>query len=377
MMVTTVVLGAILLYVCENLDNRDRCNLYWNKLRVLFQQSLCERMNGEEPKKSSKCHSKLSQVIERENPKEVFSTVVRNLEKKYYNFHAVKGIHFTVHEGECFGLFGMSGAGKTTILNMMTLCKAKTSGSIRVNGINYQNDEFKFKSQFGYCPQVAALDPMMTTYETLKYAAWVRGIRRNKIPNTIEFWMERLAIVEFRDCQVQFVPSQTRKQLSVAVAMIGNPPVIFLDEPTTGLGPKSRRIIWNCIREYQHRNGTIVLASQSLLECEYLCNRMAVMDQGQITFIGSSEQFRNKRGKGFKLMIKLKGAADNGAIQSLREKISMSFDSQLMQDEHIIEVSIFRFMFRKKMLIEKREKCCIYLLQFVCTKTTIKHAFLW
>jgi ABC-type multidrug transport system ATPase subunit len=335
MLVTIVVLGAILLYVCEVPYRRDRCNLYWHQL---LQGSLCKKlsgkMNGERiyGVRDEDLELGVRSTVGKNQPYEDYSIVVLGLSKKYLNAQTIEGISFALKKGDCFGLIGKSGAGKTTILNMMTLCETKTSGSIEVNKINCQNDEFQYKSQFGYCPQVDALNPMLTPFETLKFTALVRGIPHRLLANTISYWLERMNIAENRDCQVCRLSFSTKRKLSVAAAIIGNPPVIFLDEPTTGLDPTSRRIIWDCIKEYQNQNKTIVLTSQSMEECEKLCNRMAVINHGQL---GRSQDLMSTYGKGFKLTIELKETmTNNDAVENLKKDVLMPYFSCQRQYKH-------------------------------------------
>jgi ATP-binding cassette, subfamily A (ABC1), member 3 len=122
--------------------------------------------------------------------------------------------------GECFGLLGMNGAGKTTTFNMMTLCETLSDGTIEVNDLCSTADKYEYKSQFGYCPQVDALNPLMTAYEILKYFAWIRGVPRHMLANTVDYWLKRVDIDEFRDKQVQFYSGGTKRKLNTAVAMV-------------------------------------------------------------------------------------------------------------------------------------------------------------
>jgi ATP-binding cassette, subfamily A (ABC1), member 3 len=357
MMVTIVILGVVLLYVCENIYVRDRCNSCWHNLKTSLCSLPCKkvakRIDGDEVDGPSSSKSyKGDDEVDRERTlvrtltanRQVqdegnYSVVVHKLEKKYFDFPAVCGIDFAVQKGDCFGLLGMNGAGKTTTFNMMTLCETITDGTIEVNNVNCRNDKLEYKSQFGYCPQVDALNPLMTAYEILKYFAWIRGVPRHLLPNTVDYWLRRVDIDEFRDRQVQYFSGGTKRKLNTAVAMVGFPPLIFLDEPTTGVDPKSRRFVWGCIKEFQHQHKTVVLTSHSMDECEHLCNRLAIMAQGHFTCIGGIQQLKNKYGKGFTLTIKLKAVdGDNvGEFERLKLAVAERFVSSL-KDEHGVSV---------------------------------------
>jgi ATP-binding cassette, subfamily A (ABC1), member 3 len=349
MMVTMLILVIILLYFCENTYVRDRCSLFWHHLKAAVNGMPCKKLaniidgievdkqmeptsfsGGDDVEKERNLVKTLMDNLNQEN----HSVIVHELEKKYFDFPAVRGLNFAVQEGNCFGLLGTNGAGKTTTFNMMTLYETITNGSIKMNNVSCRNNRLQYKSQFGYCPQVDALNPLMTTYEILKYSAWIRGVPRHLLPNIVEYWLKRVDISDFRERQVQYLPSIAKRKLSMAVAMVGSPPIIFLDEPTSGLDSESQRVVWNCIKEYQYKNKTIVFTSHSMVECENLCDRLAIMDQGQINGIDDMQQLKKKFGNGFKLTIMLKRVNDENReeLKNLKiviaEKIACSLESE-------------------------------------------------
>jgi ATP-binding cassette, subfamily A (ABC1), member 3 len=297
MMATIVILIVILLYVCENIYARDRLNLVCHYIKMMLRCSWCKkltkRLDGVELDKVKASHGDNEDLVEK-LINDDYSVAVQRLEKKYFDVPAVCGISFTVQKGECFGILGPSGAGKTTIFNMMTLGETITNGSIEVNKVNCRNDKLMYKAQFGYCPQAETLNPQMTPYEVLKYFAWIRNVPRQKRQSTVNNWLKRFDINEFRDRSVQYLSASTKRKLSIAVAMMGFPPVIFLDEPTTGLDSKSRCLVWSCIKEFQNQKRTVVLASNSMEECEHMCNRVAILAQERFTSIGDIQQLKTK-----------------------------------------------------------------------------------
>jgi ATP-binding cassette, subfamily A (ABC1), member 3 len=327
MMATIVVLGIILLYICENIYWRDFC---WRKIKTML--SICKKpdktLNGGDMDKlvlNGVCSGDKKSESDNTN----YSVYVNNLEKRYSKISAVCGIDFFVRKGDCFGLLGMNGAGKTTTFNMMTQCETITNGSIVVNNISCQCKGLRYKSQIGYCPQVNALNPLLTSYETLKYFAWIRGVPPHQLPKTVDNWLKQLQIVEFRDRQVKYLSGGTKRKLNTAVAMLGDPDVIFLDEPTTGLDPKSRHFVCGCIKKFQLSGKAVVLTSQSLNECENLCNRLAIMIEGRLISLDNIQQQKDLLGKGFfNLTIKLKATnTENVAgLEKLRKMITEKFD---------------------------------------------------
>lgn len=307
--------------------------------------------------------------------------IVSNLQKVYEGgFKAVKGVSFTVKKSECFGLLGMNGAGKTSTFEMMTLNRSKTAGKTFINGINSDDDAFLYRHMFGYCPQQDALCDYMTSREMLKYMLMINGSMED-IDKQADAWLRKMDIEKYRDRRIITYSGGTKRKLNTAMAMITNPYIIFLDEPTTGVDPKSRRFVWHCIKSLQQQKKTVVLTSHSMDECEMLCNRLGIMKNGELKCIGYIQKLKEKFGKGFSMMIKVKpeelvskttvekdcgiGQTDCGysqkdtvdsmedvsssllpekpAITEVKLKFSSLFNSDL-KDEHDVSIKLFTFM---------------------------------
>lgn len=160
---------------------------------------------------------------------------------------------------------------------------------------------------FGYCPQSDALNHFMTSYETLRYYAMLRCIPPGRMHEEVMMWIRKVDIEKYKNTQVQFYSGGTKRKLNTAIAMIGAPRIIFLDEPTTGVDPKSRRFVWNCIKKFQtHENHSIILTSHSMDECETLCNRLAIMVKGNFRCVGPIQKLKSQYGVGFSLYIRLR-----------------------------------------------------------------------
>lgn len=200
----------------------------------------------------------------------------------------------------------MNGAGKTTTFEMMTLNRPKTSGRTFINGINSDHDRFLYRHMFGYCPQQDALCDYMTSRELLKYMLMINGCNRYDLDAQVEKWLRKVDIEKYRDMRISSYSGGTKRKLNTAMAMIADPFIIFLDEPTTGVDPKSRRFVWSCIKSLQCQGRTIVLTSHSMDECEMLCNRLGIMKNGELKCIGCIQKLKEKYGKGFSLMVKIK-----------------------------------------------------------------------
>lgn len=203
------------------------------------------------------------QSIINNNQVQAFTVLVSQLKKNYINVPAVKGIDFLVEKGQCFGLLGMNGAGKTTVFKMMTLNASITDGQIFLHGLNSKSDDAKYKKVFGYCPEMSALLDFMTSYEMLKYMAWIKGTSTTVFGEGAEanLWLRRMDLLKYRNVLIRNYSGGTKRKLNTALAMISNPLVIFLDEPTTGVDPRSRRFMWSCIKKFQKQQNTVILTS--------------------------------------------------------------------------------------------------------------------
>ncbi|XP_055305939.1 phospholipid-transporting ATPase ABCA1 isoform X3 [Sitodiplosis mosellana] len=279
----------------------------------------------------------LTRTLVREHKLKDYAVIVANLYKAYDSSDVVRGIDFAVKQGECFGLLGINGAGKTTTFKMLTHDTTVTHGQIYINGMSCFDQSTLYKTLFGYCPQVDALNSYMTAYEILKYMAWIRGTPRHRIHREVEKWLKRMDLARYKHVQIKFYSGGTKRKLNTAIAMIAVPQLILLDEPTTGVDPVSRRFMWNCIQDCQKNNKNIVLTSHSMDECEYLCNRLAIMVDGTIRCIGPIQNLKNSFGLGFVIHIVYneRASIDNSEnIIKVKESMGQMFNQCKLQEEY-------------------------------------------
>lgn len=219
---------------------------------------------------------------------------VVNLHKFYGSLHAVRGVSFTVEEGEIFALLGPNGAGKTTTVETIIGLLRRDGGEVRVLGFDPERDPFLVKSRIGVQLQTVNLFPRLTVLETLKlFGSFYRSHRP---------FDELLALVGLTEKAHTFVEKLSGgqlKRLSVALALVGNGEVIFLDEPTSGLDPQSRRSLWETLQRLRGEGKTVFLTTHYLDEAERLCDRVAIIDHGKIIALGRprdliAEHFREK-----------------------------------------------------------------------------------
>ncbi|CAL8074946.1 unnamed protein product [Orchesella dallaii] len=228
--------------------------------------------------------------------------IVRNLTKFYDDFLAVDELNLGIQRGECFGLLGINGAGKTTTFKMLTGDLEPSSGDAYVAGFSVSNQLKKAHQMLGYCPQFDGLIGEMTGRETIRMFARLRGIREKDIGVLINELSERLLFTPHIDKHVDNYSGGNKRKLSTAVALIGNPPILFLDEPTTGMDPVARRHLWDAITLIRSQGTSIVLTSHSMEECEALCTRLAIMVNGKFRCLGATQHLKNKFGKGYTII---------------------------------------------------------------------------
>ncbi|KAK6112805.1 ABC transporter family protein [Brugia pahangi] len=224
------------------------------------------------------------------------SLAVRNLNKYYGDLHAVRALTFGVEPGECFGLLGVNGAGKTSAFDMLTGVSIPDGGEAFINGRSILK-----KQTIGFCPQFDALHPKLTAKQTLRLLASLCGfVNPMKRVKTL---LEAVSLTEHADSCVEFLSGGQRRRLSVAVALISQTNLILLDEPTAGVDPKARRQIWCLLNAVRERQRAVLLTSHSMNECEALCNRVGIMDQGSLIAIGSPQHIKTRFGEKYTLVI--------------------------------------------------------------------------
>lgn len=251
---------------------------------------------------------KSRQSIEQSRTQE-YSLVANDLSKIYSSnkFKAVDKLSFTVDKQEFFGLLGVNGAGKSTTFKMLTGEIATTAGNAYIGPYNVKNSRRQYLKCIGYCPQQDALIDNLTGAEMLKLFGRLRGVPEQFLNDLVEETLEKLGLKRMGHIDCNNYSGGNKRRLSVGMALIGAPEVVFLDEPTSGVDPRSRRRLWSTLIEFQREHqSAIVMTSHSMNECECLCDRVAIMVGGQFKVLGSIQYLRTKLTRGFSLVLKLK-----------------------------------------------------------------------
>ena len=202
---------------------------------------------------------------------------VKNLVKTYGDFKAVKGISFEVEEGEIFGLLGPNGAGKSTTLEIIETLRQKTSGEVLVNGLNIDDAPEAIKKMIGVQLQTAGFYPNLNLTELMQLFI---GLYQTNIDP-----MALLKKVKYKE-----LSGGQKQRFSIATTLINQPKIIFLDEPTTGLDPQARRNLWDLIKEIRDQGTTVIITTHYMDEAEVLCDRVAIIDSGEIIVINTPNE---------------------------------------------------------------------------------------
>uniref|UniRef100_A0A3Q1GTA6 ATP-binding cassette, sub-family A (ABC1), member 3b n=1 Tax=Acanthochromis polyacanthus TaxID=80966 RepID=A0A3Q1GTA6_9TELE len=249
---------------------------------------------------------------------------------------AVDRLSLAVGKGECFGLLGFNGAGKTTTFKMLTGDESVTSGDAYIDGYSVRRDIKKVQQRIGYCPQFDAVLDHMTGRETLSMYARLRGIPEKYVSGCVENVLRSLLLEPHADKLVRSYSGGNKRKLSAGMALIGGPPVIFLDEPSTGMDPVARRLLWDAVTRTRESGKAIIITSHSMEECEALCTRLAVMVNGQFKCLGSPQHLKSKFGSGYTLLAKVHVEAEpeDGDLLLFKDFIENTFPGSQLKDEH-------------------------------------------
>ncbi len=209
---------------------------------------------------------------------------VNNLHKKYGDFHAVKGISFQVNQGEIFGLLGQNGAGKSTTLEIIETLRDKTSGEVIVDGFDLDKQPQEIKKIIGVQLQTSGFYPGLNLTELIQLFAGLYNKKVDPKELLASVQLEEKAKAKFKE-----LSGGQKQRFSIATTLINDPKIIFLDEPTTGLDPQARRNLWELIKQIKQKGTTIILTTHYMDEAEMLCDRVAIMDAGNIIALATPD----------------------------------------------------------------------------------------
>ena len=226
---------------------------------------------------------------------------VKNLTKKYGNFEAVKDISFSIDDGEIVGFLGPNGAGKSTTMNMITGFIEPTEGSIIIDGLNIEKKPIKVKSKIGYMPENVPLYKELTVKEFILYMSDLRGIKKSEKKEAVEKAIDETGLRAVENKLISHISRGYRQRVSLAGAIVGNPEIIILDEPTVGLDPKQVVEIRNLIKSFKEKH-TVILSSHILSEVSNMCDKIIMINNGKIVKIDSTSNLIKSENKESKII---------------------------------------------------------------------------
>ncbi|KAM6243789.1 ATP-binding cassette sub-family A member 2 isoform 3-T3 [Porphyrio hochstetteri] len=261
---------------------------------------------------------------------------IENLTKVYKSrkigrILAVDRLCVGVRPGECFGLLGVNGAGKTTTFKMLTGDESTTGGEAFVNGHSILKELLQVQQSLGYCPQFDALFDELTAQEHLELYTRLRGIPWKDEERVVKWALKKLELTKYADKPASTYSGGNKRKLSTAIALIGYPAFIFLDEPTTGMDPKARRFLWNLILDVIKTGRSVVLTSHSMEECEALCTRLAIMVNGRLKCLGSIQHLKNRFGDGYMITVRTKSSLN---VKEVVRFFNRNFPEAILKERH-------------------------------------------
>ncbi|XP_035203975.1 phospholipid-transporting ATPase ABCA7 isoform X2 [Oxyura jamaicensis] len=261
---------------------------------------------------------------------------------------AVDRLCLAIPAGECFGLLGVNGAGKTSTFKMLTGDTEVTLGEAWLKGHSLSSvpatsspcpssrsvltDLQSVHQNMGYCPQFDAITDLLTGREHLEFYSRLRGVPEEEIPRVAQWGIAKLGLEPHADRPAGKYSGGNKRKLSTAIALIGCPPVIFLDEPTTGMDPGARRFLWDCILSLVKEGRSVVLTSHSMEECEALCTRMAIMVNGRFRCLGSVQHLKNRFGDGYTVVVRVGGPGT--ALGPVEGLVQRCLPGAVLQERH-------------------------------------------
>jgi ABC-type multidrug transport system ATPase subunit len=230
------------------------------------------------------------------NSNDSHSIIVDNLKKHFSSkfesetVKAVDGISFQVNEGEFFGLLGPNGAGKSTTLNIITGQSNPTEGSVVVSGFDVKSDDLKLKKIISICPQEPAVYKFLTGLENIEFFGNMHLMSKKEISERGEELLKLLGLFDASKRKTKGYSGGMLRQLSLIIALINEPKILFLDEPTVGMDPRARRKVWDFLNNVKQQKRTTILTTHYIEEAETLCDRVAIIDYGKLVAIGAPKE---------------------------------------------------------------------------------------
>ncbi|OMJ95246.1 hypothetical protein SteCoe_1461 [Stentor coeruleus] len=283
----------------------------WLSTVTFFRNLMAARDSGQSEYKPDDDVERMKEEAKSTSPYDV-AVKVSGLRKVYGNLFnksdvkvAMQEVSFIVRRQQAFALLGVNGAGKTTCFRILTGEYGPTSGEAYINGCNVVTDLSKARYNIGYCPQFDALSEVLTPVEHLRLYAKIKGIPKHLINTFVDKQISDMGLTKYIKVRAGNLSGGNKRKLSVAIATIGNPPVVFLDEPSAGMDPNARKNMWEVVNRIKRQKCSIILTTHSMDEAESLCNTMAIMVAGRFKCYGTATHIKNKYSSGYEFLLKV------------------------------------------------------------------------
>jgi len=220
--------------------------------------------------------------------------VVENLTKRFEGVTALDSLSLEIKKGELFGLLGPNGAGKTTLINLLCGLVEPTSGSVYVAGHDVRREAAKVKELIGVCPQDATAYSFLSGRENVELFANLESVPKAKLKESIDELLERMSLTEDADRRLGRYSGGMKRRINLIIALVHDPEIAFLDEPTVAMDPQSRRAVWGFIKDLERNGKTIMLTTHYMEEAQELCDRVGIIDHGKLIALGTPAQLIDK-----------------------------------------------------------------------------------
>ncbi len=262
---------------------------------------------------------------------------VKGLTKIFKGKKAVDHVDLTIQKGEVFAILGPNGAGKITTVRMMSTLLKADGGTIEIFGHDARKEAAEVRKHIGLTGQYASVDEDLTAWENLMIFTALNGLNKQEAKAKATQLLEDFTLLEAKDKQIKNFSGGMRRRLDLAVSLIANPPLVFLDEPTTGLDPRTREQMWDVIREMIAKGTTVLLTTQYLEEADQLADHIALIDKGKLVIEGTPDELKREVGE-LKFIVKFDGYATNAGIALIKEVFDRS--SELVINGNEIQVPV-------------------------------------
>jgi ABC-2 type transport system ATP-binding protein len=220
--------------------------------------------------------------------------VVENMTKKFEDVTAVDGLSLEIEKGELFGLLGPNGAGKTTLIKVLCGLVESTSGSVHVGGYDVRKETAKVKGLIGVCPQDTTAYSFLSGRENVELFGNLYAMPRDELKKNTDELLEKMSLTEDADRRLGKYSGGMKRRINLIIALVHDPEIVFLDEPTVAMDPQSRHAVWDFIKELESRDKTIILTTHYMEEAEELCGRVGIIDHGKLIALGTPKQLMDK-----------------------------------------------------------------------------------